>query len=95
MEAVNRATRVGTVLTRFAPPDLLPQSGIARSSAQASAEIGSLLSLLRDAGSGRYLAAGRGRDPATVSRWPQDWAEDGTIARERQGKAKRALTVVA
>jgi hypothetical protein len=41
----------------------------------------------------RYLAARWGRDPATVSRWLAEWAEDGTIARERQGKAKRALTV--
>jgi hypothetical protein len=48
---------------------------------------------LREAGSGRYLATRWGRDPATVSRWLAEWAEDGTIARERQGKSKRALTV--
>ena len=52
------------------------------------------LKRLREAGSGRYLAARWGRDPATVSRWLAEWAEDGTIARERQGKSKRALTVI-
>jgi hypothetical protein len=35
-----------------------------------------------------------GQRPATVSRWLAEWAEDGTIARERQGKSKRALTVI-
>jgi hypothetical protein len=52
------------------------------------------LKRLREAGSGRYLAARWGRDPATVSRWLAEWAENGTIARERQGKSKRALTVI-
>jgi hypothetical protein len=52
------------------------------------------LKRLRQAGSGRYLAARWGRDPATVSRWLAEWAEDGTIARERWGKSKRALTVI-
>jgi hypothetical protein len=51
------------------------------------------LKRLREAGSGRYLAARWGRDPATVSRWLAEWSEDGSIARERQGKAIRALTV--
>src|SRR5262249_43049383 len=51
------------------------------------------LKRLREAGSGRYLAARWGRDPATISRWLTDWVEDGTIARERQGKSK-SLTVV-
>jgi hypothetical protein len=51
------------------------------------------LKRLRQAGSGRYLAARWGRDLATVSRWLAEWAEDGTIAVERRGKTKRALTV--
>jgi hypothetical protein len=51
------------------------------------------LKRLRQAGSGRYLAARWGRDRATVSRWLAEWAEDGTIAVERRGKTMRALTV--
>src|SRR5262245_21873793 len=57
-------------------------------------EAGQDLKRLREVGSGRYLAARWGRDPATVSRWLAEWAEDGTIARERQGKSNRALTVI-
>jgi hypothetical protein len=50
------------------------------------------LKRLREAGSGRYLAARWGKDPATVSRWLAEWAEDGTIARERRGKNVRAIS---
>jgi hypothetical protein len=42
-------------------------------------------------GSGRYLAARWGRDPATVSRWLAEWANDATIARERQGSPNMRL----
>jgi len=49
------------------------------------------LKRLREAGSGRYLAARWGRDPATVSRWLAEWSEDGTIARERNGKTVKAI----
>jgi hypothetical protein len=49
------------------------------------------LKRLREAGSGRYLAARWGRDPATVSRWLAEWSDDGTIARERRGKTVRAI----
>jgi len=49
------------------------------------------LKRLREAGSGRYLAAHWGRDPATVSRWLAEWKEVGTVARHRQGRTIRAI----
>ena len=44
------------------------------------------LKRLREAGSGRYLAARWGRDPATVSRWLAEWSDDGSIATGTPGQ---------
>ena len=52
---------------------------------------GSGVDLLRREGRARPGTACWGRDPATVSRWLAEWAEDGTMTRARRGNAIKAI----
>jgi len=49
------------------------------------------LQAMRQAGSGKVLADRWGVHPATVSRWLAEWQSTGEIARERDGKAVKAI----